>query len=36
MLELSRKIFEGDGEAFMRILKTGREVAIYAGGAWRW
>jgi hypothetical protein len=35
-LELSRKIFTGDGEAFLRALRTNAEVAILAGGAWRW
>jgi len=35
-LELSHKILEGDGEAFFRILKSNRELAIYAGAAWRW
>ena len=35
-LELSRKIFNGGGEAFLRLLKDNRESAIYAGAAWRW
>lgn len=35
-LELSRGIFKGEGEAFLRALKDGRECAIYAGAAWRW
>ncbi|MCX5667813.1 MAG: hypothetical protein NTY34_05850 [Candidatus Omnitrophica bacterium] len=35
-LELSHKILEGDGEAFLRLLKSNRESAIYAGAAWRW
>jgi len=35
-LELSRKIFKGDGEAFLRLLKSNKESAIYAGAAWRW
>ena len=35
-LELSRKILEGDGEAFLRLLESQRESAIYAGAAWRW
>jgi len=35
-LELSRKIFIGDGEAFLRALASKRELAIYAGAAWRW
>ena len=35
-LELSRKILEGDGEAFLRMLATCRESAIYAGAAWQW
>ena len=33
-LELSRRIFRGEGEAFLRALKDGRESAIYAGAAW--
>lgn len=35
-IELSRKIFKGDGEVFLRALVSGREDAIYAGAAWRW
>jgi hypothetical protein len=35
-LELSHKIFKGDGEAFMRLLKSNRESAVYTGAAWRW
>lgn len=35
-LELSRKILKGDGEAFLRFLKSKRESSIYAGAAWRW
>ena len=35
-LELSHKIFKGDGEAFLRALTSRRESAIYAGAAWRW
>lgn len=35
-LRLSRGIFEGDGQAFLRLLKSGRESAVYAGSAWRW
>ena len=35
-LELSHEIFEGDGEVFLRALKTNAEVAVYAGAAWRW
>lgn len=34
-LELSHKIFKGDGEAFLRVLASRRESAIYAGAAWR-
>jgi len=34
-LELSHKIFKGDGEAFLRVLASGRESAVYAGAAWR-
>jgi hypothetical protein len=35
-LELSRKILKGDGEAFLRLLGSRGESAIYAGAAWRW
>ena len=34
-LKLSRKILKGDGEAFLRILKSGRESAIFAGAGLR-
>jgi hypothetical protein len=35
-LELSRKIFKSEGEAFLEALASKRELAIYAGAAWRW
>ena len=35
-LELSHEILKGDGEVFLRTLASQRELAIYAGGAWRW
>ena len=35
-LELSHNILKGAGEAFLRLLKSNRESAIYAGAAWRW
>ncbi|MBN1354078.1 MAG: hypothetical protein JW994_05385 [Candidatus Omnitrophica bacterium] len=36
-VELSRKIFkDADGEAFLRLLKSKRESAVYAGAVWRW
>lgn len=35
-LELSHEILEGDGEAFLRMLASVHESAIYAGAAWRW
>lgn len=35
-LELSHQILKGDGKAFLRLLKSNRESAIYAGAAWRW
>lgn len=35
-LELSRKILKGGGEAFLKILKEGRELAVYSGAAWKW
>ncbi|MDD5137120.1 MAG: hypothetical protein PHN63_07250, partial [Candidatus Omnitrophica bacterium] len=36
VLELSRKVLDGDGEAFFRALASKRELALYAGAAWRW
>ena len=35
-LELSHKILKGAGEAFLHLLKSNRELAIYTGAAWRW
>jgi len=35
-LELSRDIFSGDGQAFLRLLKSKEESAILAGVGWRW
>lgn len=35
-VELSHKIFKGEGEAFLRLLRSRQESAVYAGGAWRW
>jgi len=35
-LELSRKLLGGDGEAFIRILSSGEEKAVYAGAGFRW
>lgn len=35
-LELSRKILKGDGEAFLRLLKSNEESAVYIGSAFRW
>ena len=35
-LKLSHKILKGDGEAFIRGLKSKRECAIFAGAARRW
>jgi len=35
-LELSRKLLKGDGEAFLRLLSSRQEGAIYAGAAWKW
>lgn len=35
-LELSHKILKGDGEAFLRVLKSKRGSAVSAGAAWRW
>lgn len=35
-LELSRNILKGDGELFLRFLESNREMAIWAGAAWKW
>ena len=35
-IELSHDILKGDGKAFLRLLKSQKEAAIYAGAAWRW
>ena len=35
-LELSRKLLKGDGEAFLRILKSKQEASILAGAGFRW
>lgn len=35
-LKLSRKLLRGDGEAFLRLLKSKKEASIYVGAAWRW
>jgi len=35
-LELSHKIFKGEGEVFLRLIKSGEESAAYGGAAWRW
>ncbi len=35
-IKLSHDILKGDGQAFLRLLKTQKEAAIYAGAAWRW
>ena len=35
-LELSHQILKGDGEAFLRLLKSNRESTVYIGAAWRW
>ena len=34
-LKLSRKILKGDGETFVRALKSKRESAVFVGGGWR-
>ena len=36
MVELSREILEGDGEAFLRALASKSEVSLCFGVAWRW
>ena len=35
-LKLSRKLLKGDGEAFLKLLKSKKESSIYVGTAWRW
>jgi hypothetical protein len=35
-LEFSRKIFKGEGETFLRLLRSEKEASVYAGAAWRW
>ncbi len=35
-LQLKHKILKGDGEAFLRLLKSKREFSILAGAGWRW
>lgn len=35
-LKLSRKLLRGDGEAFLKLLKSKKEAGIYVGAAWRW
>ena len=35
-LELSRDIFNQDGQVFLRLLKEKQELAILAGVGWRW
>lgn len=35
-LRLSRRLLKGDGEAFLKLLKSKEESSIYAGTAWRW
>ncbi|MDI6606579.1 MAG: hypothetical protein QME65_05520 [Candidatus Omnitrophota bacterium] len=35
-VELSRDIFKGDGQAFLRLLGSKEEQAIQAGVGWRW
>lgn len=35
-LELSRRIFEGEGEVFLNALASRDESVVYAGAAWRW
>lgn len=35
-LGLSRRFLNEDGEAFLRLLKSGKEYVVYAGAGWRW
>ncbi|MEA3328187.1 MAG: hypothetical protein U9Q08_00375 [Candidatus Omnitrophota bacterium] len=35
-LKLSRKLLKGDGQTFLKLLKSKKESSVYLGGAWRW
>lgn len=35
-LKLSHKILKGDGEAFLKLLKSKKECAVLAGSGWKW
>lgn len=35
-LKLSRKLLKGDGQAFLKLLRSKKEASIYVGSAWRW
>jgi len=35
-LKLSRKILKGDGEAFLKLVRSSEESAIYIGAGWGW
>lgn len=35
-LKLSRKMLKGDGEAFLRLLKSSKESAVFVGAGKRW
>ena len=35
-LELARDIFQGDGQAFLRLLEERGEMTIQAGAGWKW
>jgi hypothetical protein len=35
-LKISRKILKGDGQAYIRALKSKRESAIFAGASRKW
>ncbi len=35
-LKLSRRLIKGDGEAFLKLLKSKKESSIYVGAAWKW
>jgi hypothetical protein len=35
-LELVHRILKGDGQAFLRLLKTKQESAVLVGAGWRW
>ncbi|MBL7084551.1 MAG: hypothetical protein ISS43_00390 [Candidatus Omnitrophica bacterium] len=35
-LKLSQKLLPGDGQAFLKLLRSKKEASVYVGAAWRW